>query len=284
MDPPAQQREPLARRRPVTVFLVAVFAIGLPALVVPLLVGVPQDPFLLVLVFVGLLAPALVVTRVADGPGAVRRLLARTLIWRFGPGRWAVILLAVPLLTVGFAAVTGTLSTPDRGVLAEAGVYLFMTLVFGALILNIWEETAWGGFVQTRLMDRHGLLVGSLLTAPPFVAIHVPLLFAEGWTWSEVGVGFAVLCLGAPFYRYLLGLHLLATGGSILAIGVQHASWNAAGNIDGVDGDWQAAAAVAVLTLVLAGVRRRQEGQRPAELPGDSRQGRPRHAEFTDDR
>lgn len=257
MDPRTQQREPFARRHPVTAFLVLVFAIGIPALVVPLLVGLPQDPFLLALVFLALLAPALVVTRIADGPGAIRRFLARTLIWRFGIGRWAVIVLAVPLITIGLAAVTGTLDRPDRGILAEAGIYLFMTFVFGALILNIWEEAAWGGFAQTRLMARHGLLVGSLLVAPFFVAIHLPLLFAEAWTWSEVGVGFAVLCVGAPFYRYLLGLHLLATGGSILAIGVQHASWNAAANLDGIDGEWQPVVAVALLTVVLGVLHRR---------------------------
>ncbi len=45
--------------------------------------------------------------------------------------------------------------------------------------------------------------------------------------------------MAAPFYRYLLGMHLLDTGGSVLAIGVQHAAWNAASNIDGVNGGWQ---------------------------------------------
>jgi hypothetical protein len=106
-------------------------------------------------------------------------------------------------------------------------------------------------------MARHGLLVGSLLTAPPFVAIHVPLLFPSGWNWGDVAVGFGVLCVVAPFYRYLLGMHLVGTGGSILAIGVQHAAWNAAGNIDGVNGEWQSIAAVVLLTVLIAVGRRR---------------------------
>lgn len=226
-------------------------------LTLPLLVGVPADPFLLGLVFLALLAPALVVSRLASGPGAIKRLMSRAASWRFGPLRWAVIVLGVPVLTLGFAAASGTLERPTGGVLAEAGAYFFATFIFGALILNIWEEMAWGGFAQSLLMARHGLLVGSLLTAPFFAAIHVPLLFASGWTWGDVAIGFGVLCVAAPFYRYLLGMHLLDTGGSILAIGVQHAAWNAAGNIDGVDGEWQSIAAVALLTLLVALGRRR---------------------------
>lgn len=250
----------IVRRRPLTTFLALAFGLGWPMLALPLVAGLPADPFLLALVLVALLAPALALTRLTGGPGAVRRLLSRVTIWRFGAWRWAVILLGVPALTVALAAATGTLGRPSGGVVAEAGLYLFSTLVFGALIVNVWEETAWGGFAQSRLMARHGLLVGSLLTAPLFAAIHIPLLFVAGWTWPDVAAGLAVLVVAAPFYRYLLGLHLLDTRGSILAIGVQHAAWNAAGNIDGVDGDWQAVVAVALLTVLVAVAGRRGAG------------------------
>jgi membrane protease YdiL (CAAX protease family) len=251
------ERDAFARRRPITTFLALAFGIGWPMLTLPLLVGMPSDPFLLGLVFIALLTPALVVTRLTGGPGAIKRLMSRVAHWRFGALRWAVIVLGVPAFTLAFAAASGTLEAPANGVLAEVGAYLFATFIFGALIVNVWEELAWGGFAQSRFMARHGLLVGSLLTAPPFVAIHVPLLFPSGWTWSDVAAGFAVLCVAAPFYRYLLGMHLLGTGGSVLAIGVQHAAWNAAGNIDGVNGEWQVIAAVAALTVLMAITRRR---------------------------
>jgi uncharacterized protein len=251
------ERDTFARRRPITTFLALVFGIGWPMLTVPLLLGMPSDPFLLGLVFIALLAPALVVSRLVGGPGAIKRLLSRAANWRFGALRWAVIVLGVPAFTLAFAAASGTLEAPANGVLAEVGAYLFATFIFGALIVNVWEELAWGGFAQSRLMARHGLLVGSLFTAPPFVAIHLPLLFPSGWTWSDVAVGFAVLSVAAPFYRYQLGMHLLGTGGSVLAIGVQHAAWNAAGNIDGVDGEWQVIAAVVALTVLMAIARRR---------------------------
>jgi membrane protease YdiL (CAAX protease family) len=246
----------MARRRPLTTFLLLAYGIGWPALMVPVVTDLPPEPFLLVLLFLALLGPALLVTRWADGPGAIRRLLGRTLIWRFGVGRWAVVLLAMPVITVLLTAASGTLETPGRGWAIEVGVYLFSTLVFGALVANLWEETAWGGFVQTRLMARHGLLVGSLLTAPLFAAIHIPLQLGGGASWSESGFGILVLFVTAPFYRYLLGMHLMDTGGSILAIAVQHAAWNASGNLDAVDGEWQVVVAALLLTLLVAVGRR----------------------------
>ncbi len=238
-----------------TAFLLLAYGIGWPALMVPVVTDLPSEPFLLVLLFLALLGPALLVTRLADGPGAIRRLLGRTLIWRFGVGRWAVVLLAMPLLTLALAASTGTLEAPERGWAFEVGFYLFSTLIFGALVANLWEETAWGGFVQTRLMARHGLLVGSLLTAPLFAAIHVPLQLGDGASWSESAFGILIVFGTAPFYRYLLGMHLLDTGGSVLVIAVQHAAWNASGNLDSVEGEWQVVVAALLLTFLVAAWR-----------------------------
>ncbi len=264
-DPATSERPAgLARRRPVTAFLLLVFGVGWPLLAVPAIADLPFEPFLLGLVYVVLLGSALLVSRRADGPGAARRLLGRALAWRFGVARWAVVVLAMPLLTLTLAAVSGTLVEGGRAWYAAAGLYLFDILVFGALVLNLWEETAWGGFMQSRLMARHGLLVASLLTAPAFAAIHVPLLFESGWTWAEVGGGLALLFGLAPVYRYLLGMHLVDTGGSVLAIAVQHASWNTATRMDEVEGSWQAIVAVVLLTAAVAAYR---HYRRPASRP-----------------
>jgi Type II CAAX prenyl endopeptidase Rce1-like len=102
--------------------------------------------------------------------------------------------------------------------------YLFNTLIFGALTLNLWEETAWAGFAQSRWMARHGLLVGSLITAVFFAAIHVPLQFEGDPSWSRILASTGLVFLTALIARYLIGMHLLDTRGSILAAGVQHAS------------------------------------------------------------
>ena len=249
--------------RPIKPFLAVALGVGLPMLAIPAIAGIPMAPFLLGLVFLALLAPALVFTRRYEGREAMRQLLRRVLIWRFSPLRWAVIVFAMPLLTIAVAAVSGTLSTPENGWSPEVTSYLMGTLITGALVFNLWEETAWGGFFQTRLMAQQGLVRAAVLTALPFAVVHIPLSFEGNWTWSKAGVGLATLFLAAPFYRYLLGMHLLDTRGSILAIGIQHASWNETTKLDGVHGDWQVLAAVGLLTLLVSVGRRVWRGRNP---------------------
>jgi membrane protease YdiL (CAAX protease family) len=236
-------------------------------MVIPLLLGVPSAPGLLWLVFVALLGSSLLVTWLADGRASVRKLLSRVVLWRFSAWRWAIILFAVPVLTVALAAASGTLTSPARGWAAEIGWYLFNTLIFGALTLNLWEETAWAGFAQSRWMARHGLLVGSLITAVFFAAIHVPLQFEGDPSWSRILASTGLVFLTALIARYLIGMHLLDTRGSILAAGVQHASWNAAQKLEAVQGgdwNWQMVTAVALLTLLLTvGRRIRRPQARP---------------------
>jgi uncharacterized protein len=249
-----------AHRRPMTAFLLLAFGTGWTALMVALLADLPVEPFLLFLSYVSLLGSAVFVTRAVGGPGAVRALLSRLLIWRFGLGRWIVIMFGVPVLTVAVAAVWGTLETPGNGWGRALADYVVAVVVLGVLV-NMWEETGWGGFAQSHLMARHGLLVGSLLTAPLFAGIHLPLQFLGDAPRSQIVTGIAVLFAAAPVYRYLLGMHLLDTGGSILAIAVQHASWNASQDLGGDDGWWQSIVAVALLTLLLALQRRMRHKQ-----------------------
>ena len=131
---------------------------------------------------------ATLITSWIGGRGAVRQLFGGLRKWRIGAGRWALVLGAMPTLTVGVAAATGTLQSPEHGWTGEVLIYLVLFALI-ALTASLWEETTWSGFVQLRLMDRHGLLVGSMLTAIPFGLIHLPLAFeADGWTgttWSE---------------------------------------------------------------------------------------------------
>jgi len=250
---------------PVLAFVTIALGLGWVLLSIPAATGLPPEPFLLVTCYVGLMGTALVLTRRSLGRAAVRDLLRGVVRWRFGVGRWLVILFAMPLLTAGVAAVTGTLVRPSMPLWLVALSYLAQVLLLGALLFNIPEEIGWSGFVQSRLMHRYGLLGGSLRTAPLFVGIHLPLLFAAGWTWRSVAVSAAALTVAAPFFRYLLGMHLLDTRYSLLAVGVQHAAFNASGALPFVHGGWQYLPAMVVLTLTMALVRSRR--RTPAAVP-----------------
>lgn len=207
-----------------------------------------------------LLGTAVLVTGAADGRPAVRELFRRAFRWRVGPGWWAAALLALPVLTVLIALATGTFHQPSAGWASLLGNYLLNTLIIGALLGNIWEELAWTGVVQHRLMDRHGPAIAALLTAIPFALIHLPFAFADkgfaGTPWADVALSWAVLFLFAPFFRALMGSSYLGTGYSLLIVGVLHASFNASAStkLDVFDGDWQQIAAVIVLLGVIAAV------------------------------
>ncbi|GAA3628605.1 lysostaphin resistance A-like protein [Microlunatus ginsengisoli] len=204
-----------------------------------------------------LLGLAVAITAVTDRRPGVRRLFAGLLRWRLG-WRYLLLVAAMPLLTVAVALVTGTLHGPAGGWLGVGTTYLFF-LLLGAVTANLWEETVWGGFVQGRLMARHGLLVGSLLTAVPVFVIHLPLAFeANGWDGTsprDALITWAALLIAAPFQRYLIGTLLIDTRGSTLAAGLMHASINAAGAMIIVPGGWQVVPALILLTLAVLGYR-----------------------------
>lgn len=147
-------------------YATAVVALSVPLLTIPIVAGLPVEVFLLVLVYVVYLAGAILVAR-RTGPGGVRQLFAGALRWRIGWKNWAVVAGALPVATLAVAHVTGTLSAPADGWPVTVGNYLFVTFIFGALILNIFEETAWQGLVQRNLTRDHGPLRAAMLTAIP---------------------------------------------------------------------------------------------------------------------
>ena len=190
----------LARRRPITMFVVIVIGLSWPVMIALLAVGQDVSPGILLMV-IFLLGAATLITGLGEGRAGVRRLFAGAIRWRMGLARFLVLVTAMPLLTLLVGVVTGTLQSPANGWLALVGSYLFQTFIFGLLIVNLWEETAWGGFAQSRLMARHGLLIGSLLTAIPFFAIHIPLAFADqGWK-GTTGAQAALQASGADRSR-----------------------------------------------------------------------------------
>lgn len=252
-------RSPIRRRvaaHPVAAFSLSAFALGWPLLFLRATEsGVVATAAGYAFTYAALLGSALAVTWAGGGTPAIKQFLARYLIWRIGLARWALVVLALPTLTVAAAAMSGTLHVEGHTWTSVATGLLLQTFVTGALEVNLAEEGGWSGLVQTRFASRHGLLGGALRTAPLFAAIHVPLQLINGWTWGSVAGGVVALCLIAPFFRYLIGETLEATGGSLLAVGVLHASFNASGGL-GFAGGWQFLPALLVLAIAVAVVRR----------------------------
>ena len=260
-DPSVPPLRRLIAARPVAAFLVIAIGLTWLALILSIALLGNAVPGILAELLI-LLGTAVLVTRAASGKPGVRDLFRQTVRWRVGAGWYVAAVLALPALTVLIAAATGTFHQPADGWATVAGSYLLNTVVVGALLGNIWEELAWTGVVQRRLMERHGLVAGSLLTAIPFALIHLPLAFGDrgfgGTPWSDVAVAWGVLLVFAPLFRLLVGIAYLGTGQSLLIVALLHASFNAssADKFTVFDGAWQQIAAATVLLVVLALLRK----------------------------
>jgi len=271
----------VARRHPIALYLAIVFGLGYPLMFLPILADrgiVPggslpaaigldvEKASALLMVLFALFPAALIVSALEGGRPAVVALLRRMCIWRVGAGWWALVLVAIPATTVALALLMGDAfrAPTPAALVAELGGFLA-----GLLLVNLWEEASWTGFMQTRLARRHNVYVAAALTGIPFAAIHLPLQFVSG-TPSAVAlaVQFAVLVVVAAVVRSYFGLVLRGAANSLLAVGVAHTIFNRSNNADGIaarllDGTHrQIAALLATLlvTVALGIVMRRRTG------------------------
>jgi len=266
-------------RRPVTAFLLLAFAIAYPVMALPALAehGVISDAWMpqlpgvgteriasVLLVFVALVPAALWVTWAVDGPDGVRSLVRRMFRWEIGARWWLVVLTGLPTLTMTFALLMGDSFTPVE--VAPFVAAQLAGLLVNLVLINMWEETAWSGVVQTRLERRHGIVAAALLTAVPFALAHMPLQFIGTFTTASLAASLVALLIICALVRIMIGVVLRGTRDSILAVAVLHTTFNRSNNDEGVvaaltQGDARGLAgllAVVVLTVAIAMVSRRR--------------------------
>ena len=220
-------------RHPIAVFLAWFFTVGQALAFTPLVIGAALGPaqlFIVASTLVGLLLPALVITRVVDGPGAVRALLARAVALRAGIGWYLLALVGVPLVAAAITAlVAGSPSNHPLGALVP---HLLLPLVLTLLPNNLWEEVAWTGLVQARLQDRRGPAVAALLTGPLFALQHVSGVVSNGLVGGAMLL--AVLTVLVIPFRFLTGWIYNRTG-SLFLVGLVHGMGNAVAGGSGFD-------------------------------------------------
>lgn len=250
---PAARVRTFARQRPVLTYLLLSFGLGWAFLMPPALLH--SDALVLFVLPTALFAQfgaAVLVTAMADGKDGVRALLRRTFRWRVHPAWYLGAAFGLPVLAVaGASAVLGL--DPLRAALADPVAALaFVTGLAIVPLINLWEETGWMGFVQTRLQDRHGALVAALLTAPLFALLHLPLHITDAPADLALGMG-VLLALAVPF-RIVVGWLHNRTGGSVLVAAIFHATFNVATSsvLLGALVPGQNAVTVTAVVLVLA--------------------------------
>jgi membrane protease YdiL (CAAX protease family) len=234
-------------RRPVTAFLIMAFAIAYPAMSLPALavhrvipggllvdrLPFPPDEIAgLMLTMFALFPSALFVTWAADGRPGVVSLFKRIVRWRFGIVWWLAVLAGLPVLTVVFTLILGgSLESIDPSKLFWDQLRL---LLINFILVNLWEETAWAGVMQTRLERRHNIFVAAVLTAVPFGLIHLPLAFLSEITIASVLISLVAYILLGLFLRLLVGVVLRGSRDSLVAAGLMHSVFNRTNNENGI--------------------------------------------------
>src|SRR5215217_3549160 len=219
-------------RRPVAGFLVIVLGLSWLLFSIPVLAfygvipsaNLPVEVFALASTLLIMLPAALWVTWITDGRAGVRALFGRVFRWRIGIGWWLVVLFGLPVMALLLGVIFGgSLHTADLGLVLIKQLGL---IVLAVVVINLWEETVWAGFFQTRLEARFNFVVAAVLTALPFAGVHVPLLLLDNQVSARsVLIGIAGLLILGIVLRLLMGVMMRA------ALDSRFGSWGFASDL-----------------------------------------------------
>jgi len=293
---PATGLQALARRHPIALFLIV--ALGFVYLLMPLPImahygvipgallpaqfGMDMEEFASLLIIVpGLLLATTLVTALESGRPGLQGLLRRIFNWRIGLVWTLVTVAAVPAATVTLAILMGDKLQPATiGSVSEE----VMQAAVAFFVINLWEETGWTGFFQSRLERRHNFFIAAALTAIPFALIHLPLRVINGTT-SLGGLvqQFILLMILGLIFRPLIGMALRGSGDSVMAAALMHTFFNRSNNTDGIAADLLigdnrpiAALAATVLLTIVLGLAIRRKLTRAYRLELDAMNGEAR--------
>ena len=237
-------------QHPVRAFLLMVFGINWLLLVPGLLstsgfgvlpFDLPLKPFILLASIGGLALPALYITRVSAGKASRPRLLWQALRWRVGVRWYITALCGMPLAIIGAASLWQG-AAPVQALVAHWPQFFTALLpkaLIIALLVSIWEELGWTGFLLPRLEARFGVLLAVLITNTFQALVHVPLLFIAGGLsdGGRIPIGEYPTYLMYLFV-FSLGIRVVMTwlfngsGGSLLIVALFHAMWNVTASED----------------------------------------------------
>lgn len=206
---------------------------GLGILQYSLPVAVPIPLFVLS-VYAGPTLGALLVTNALEGRMGMAHLLRRYALWRVGIVWYAVVVFAYPLLYLIAASIAlGGVPIADLQAnwLTFFTVYVPALLVFPALIT--WgEEPGWRGFALTRMQQRYGPLLASVVVGllhgiwhlPVFLMVSLPMALGPFQL-----TGFVLNTLGIVVITIIWTWVFNNAKESILIAVLLHASSNATG-------------------------------------------------------
>ncbi len=216
----------LVKRHPLGVFFTWFFTVGQAVVFVPVITGLPSEPFLIAATVVGLLLPAVVITRIVDGPEGQRALRRRTFRVRVPAGWYLFAVIVVPAITTAATIVVAGPPPPGStsALVSATTLGYAVSLVAVLVTVNWWEEVAWMGFVQARLQQRHGAMRAATITGVAFGFGHISLAVGEGGS-AAITLTLLLVAVSIPFRA--LQAWIYNRTDSLLVVGLVHAAANA---------------------------------------------------------
>jgi membrane protease YdiL (CAAX protease family) len=217
------------RRHPLAAFLVLTYGLSW-ALWMPLAIfrDATSGPFTSIALLIGSNVPsavAIVLTAVALGKGATRKLLRRLLIWRVG-WRWYLVLLAPTALVIGTISLVAVTRGGPTAALAVPLLSAIITVAFMTFPGSaLGEEIGWRGYALPRVQSTRTALTASLVVGTLHGLWHLPLwLRGDADHQLSVYPAFLIQTLAlAVIYTWLYN----STKGSLLLVVLFHTATNA---------------------------------------------------------
>jgi len=177
------------------------------------------------------LLPAVVISSAFSPKKGVREHLSSLVRPKGHPGWYILAVTIIPLLLFMGRAINSTIGIdipePQYSIEGEGFeiVLLLIGLVFVSNLVNSGgaaEEPGWRGFALRRLQAQLSPLTAGLFLGFMWGLWHIPIMFAQLQVFGPVLVLLQVVQIGIVFTWFYN-----RTRGSILAVALLHASWNA---------------------------------------------------------
>ena len=231
----AQQPTPLSplrrlvARHPVVAFLVMGYTLAWTIQLAAFQLGLSLRLLSALSMIFGLALSAFVVTAATGGKTGMQNLLGRCFRWRVGIRWYLLALLGLLVGTLLLASVFVGLA-PLQALVEKWPLFFTMFLpeiLIAFLLIQLWEETAWTGFMQDTLQERHGPLLASLMVAPAFALGHLMInLLEQSPIFAFVFV--AVQAVIGIFLRVAIMWLYNGAGRSALIVALFHSAFNSA--------------------------------------------------------
>lgn len=184
-------------------------------------------PLLYTMMLVGPAAAGLLLTGIVHGKAGFQKLRKQLLLWRAGIRWYAYALLTAPVIASVILLILSRFSPEfDPGIFGsgeKAGIIL--TGIFTGLMVGLFEEIGWSGFIIPHMRKRHSILTTGLIVGLLWGAWHF-ILFWERDSFSgalPLLIILARLFAWLPPFRVFM-VWILDRTGSLLIVILTHAS------------------------------------------------------------